>query len=395
MKKVLLGTSAIALVGAMSAPASAAEWDVKVGGYMTQHVAYANNDVDLVSGTGATASGSFAGLSISSGGEYDGIDSKQDAEVHFLPSITLDNGIKIGANIQLEAASTGDQIDESYMYIRGSFGELNLGSENSAGYKMHYAAPDVSNVGVNSGSTTAFVPWSGAGAGADVFRGTLGSTYIENLRNNDAQRITYYTPRFAGFQVGASYARDGFQDTNAQVDCDATTCDFFDFGANYVNSFGDFNVAISGQYGFANANGGSDPQIWSLGANLGFAGFTLGGSYADQDNGGVVDGHAWDAGVSYETGPWGFSVTYFHGENFDNDCLGVGTAATTNNCIGNSDEEVDQYMLGISYALAQGVGLHAFGGYVDFDGARITGGEDSARADVDGWFIGTNIGISF
>ena len=43
MKKALLGTSAIALA-AMAAPANAAEWDVRVGGYYNAMVAYADTN---------------------------------------------------------------------------------------------------------------------------------------------------------------------------------------------------------------------------------------------------------------------------------------------------------------------------------------------------------------
>ena len=46
MKKVLLASSALALVGAIASPAAAAEWDVRVGGYMEQFVAYASSDFD-------------------------------------------------------------------------------------------------------------------------------------------------------------------------------------------------------------------------------------------------------------------------------------------------------------------------------------------------------------
>ncbi len=102
MKKVLLGTSAIALAGAFATSATAAEWNVRVGGYMEQYVAYGSSDQNI-------------------SGDYDGIDSKSDAEVFFAPSITLDNGLKIGANIQLEAAGylgTSDTIDESFVFIK-------------------------------------------------------------------------------------------------------------------------------------------------------------------------------------------------------------------------------------------------------------------------------------
>ena len=95
MKKVLLSTTAMAMVGAIALPASAAEWSMRVGGFMEQYVAFATSDFDDKN---------------ANPGDFDGIDSKQDAEIWFLPSITLDNGIKIGANIQLEALTGGDQI---------------------------------------------------------------------------------------------------------------------------------------------------------------------------------------------------------------------------------------------------------------------------------------------
>lgn len=378
MKKALLGTSAIALATAFTTQANAAEFEMKVGGYMEQFVAFASSDADNDPGNS----------------DFDGIDSKQDAEIHFKPSITLDNGIKIGAVIELEGNTAGDQIDESYMFIRGSFGEVLLGSENSAGYKMTYAAPDVTFLNVNSGSTTAFVPYSGfaAGAqrGADVFRGTLGTTFLENGRNNDAQRFTYFTPRFAGFQLGASYARDGNQDSNGQLDIDGVALsNITDFGANYVNSFGDIDVAVSGRYGIAFGDGSNNPTVFGGGANLGYAGVTIGGSFSEQNNsqgGGVnfdsQDGQSYDAGISYETGPWGVSFTYFHGENVDNENANIG-----------ADEELTQYLLGVNYKLAKGVNVNAFGAYVDFE--EDIGDAGGAGDDVDGFIVGTGIKISF
>jgi predicted porin len=345
----------------MSMPASAAEWSMRVGGFMEQYVAYADSDANFA-------------------GDFDGIDSRQDAEIWFLPSITLDNGIKIGANVQLEALTGGDQIDEAFMSIKGSFGEILLGSENSAGYKMTYAAPDVTFININSGSTTLFIPWSGGGAGSDLFRGTLNTTYIENSRNNDAQRFTYFTPRFSGLQVGASYARDGLQDNGSQVnrnvDNGGFPTDIFDIGANYLNSFGGFDIAVSGRWGTGDDHSGPDATIWSGGINLGFAGVTVGGSYAEQNHNSSVrrNGYAFDAGASYVTGPWGFSFTYQHGENQDND--------------GPGDEESDQYLVGISYDIAKGVNIGGYGVYVDFE-------EDDHTNDVDGFIIGTGVKIKF
>ncbi|MHA1528162.1 MAG: porin [Alphaproteobacteria bacterium] len=398
MKKILLGTSALALAGAFASPAASAEWNVRVGGYLEQFVAYADSDAKF-------------------SGDFDGIDSKQDGEIFFLPSITLDNGLKFGANIQLEAATNSDQIDEAYMFIKGSFGEVLLGSENSAGYKMTYGAPDVTFLNVNSGSTASFVPWSGGGAASNLFRGTMGSTFLENSTNNDAQRFTYFSPRFSGFQVGASYARDGNQDSNGQLDGDEGLRDIFDIGANYVNSFDDFDIAVSGRWGTADDHVGSNATVWALGLNLGFGGFTVGGSYAEQNKNEHVfrDGKSYDLGASYETGPWGFSFTYFRGENQGNpdaaavaEHVGLVTPDVCNlpepatcstiaiidavpaaNEIG--DEKVDQYLIGVSYDLAKGVNIGGYGAYIDFKDAK--GG--TANHSVDGFIIGTGVKIKF
>lgn len=392
MKKVLLGTSAIALAGAFANTANAVEWEMAVGGYMEQYVGYANVEVD--------------GLE----GEWDGVDEKSESEIHFKPSITLDNGIKIGADVQLEGNTSSDTIDESFLFVDGAFGRVLLGSENSAGYLMSYGAPDVTFMGVNSGSLPAFVPFTGSvvgtvggivgtlNTGDNFFRGTLGSTFLENAGNNDAQRMTYFTPRFAGFQVGLSYARDGREDDPSQVNTDLELSNIFDVGANYVNSFGGIDVAVSGRWGIADGIGNDtfdleeNPQVWAAGMNLGFAGFTVGGSFGEQNNAGVADGQGWDAGVAYETGPWGFSFTYFNGENVDNEQPFLG-----------AKEEAQQYLVGASYALAKGVALNAFGAYANFDeeAGDVFEVEEEVFSvnpggdDVDGWVVGTGIKISF
>lgn len=375
MKHPLLCSTAIALVGTLPGMASAAEWEVRVGGYMEQYLAYANTDGPA-------------------GTDFDGVDSKQDSEIHFMPSITLDNGITIGAQIELEGLSAGgssDTIDEAFLRIDGSFGEILLGSSVSAGYLMHYGAPDVTFVNVNSGSMTAFIPFSGTtaglGVGSDNFYGTLGTTYLENFAGNgvdEVQRFTYFTPRFAGFQLGASYARDGGQDSNAQIDTKVagTLHDIFDVGANYVNEFGDLSIALSGRYGNAQLRGAGRATIWGTGLNIGYAGITIGGSFAEQNGTPVSDGTSWDAGASYETGPWGFSFTFMHGENFDDESPVPG-----------SDEELKQYLVGVSYGLAEGVTLNGFGAYVDFE--EDVGDAGGAGDNIDGFVIGSGIKVEF
>ena len=73
-----------------------------------------------------------------------------------------------------------------------------------------------------------------------------------------------------GLQFGASYARDTEQDSNAQQNCDGITCDYFDLGVNFVESFGAIDVALSGRVGrgFNDAPGSSDPRIYALGGQF-------------------------------------------------------------------------------------------------------------------------------
>jgi len=338
MKKILLGTTVLFAAGAVSA--NAAEWDVRVGGYMQQAFAYSGVDSDAP-------------------GSFDGFDVKSDTEIWFLPKITLDNGVQFGANVQLEGNSTGDTIDESFAFIQGSFGNIDIGSENSAGYKMHYAAPDVGFITLNSGDQTVFGPVHAAAAGK--FRTSIITTYLENAGNNDAERLTYYTPRIAGFQVGASYARDGRQDSGAQVNDNAELSNIIDLAGNYVQTFGDFNVAASGRWGIADQPVGGDSTIWGTGLNIGFAGFTVGGSYAQQsgtsDNQ-LRDGSAYDLGVSYATGPWAASLTYFRGENND------------------LETDLESFQGTVTYAFGPGVKLNLTAGYSEADG-----GIDPATVD--------------
>ena len=129
MKTVLLSRTAVALVSAMSLPANAAEWNVRVGGYMEQYVGYADNDIDFTS---------------------------------------------------------IDQIDESYMFIEGSFGEVLLGSANSTGYKMTVAARDVTFLNVNPGSLTMFIPFSGSVGGVSV--GSHSPAILSKVRSGQSHR---------------------------------------------------------------------------------------------------------------------------------------------------------------------------------------------------------------
>ena len=139
MRKVLLGSTALVaagLVAGTSAPAQAAEpIKLSLGGYYQAFFTVrAQSDVDNEGvGAGQNTFGNDETVHYT--------DVQQEGEVWFVGETTLDNGIKVGVNVQLEAETQGDQIDEHYVYFSGNFGRLVVGAENAAPYLMHYAAP--------------------------------------------------------------------------------------------------------------------------------------------------------------------------------------------------------------------------------------------------------------
>lgn len=354
MKKAILGTTALVAVGALAvAPASAAEKiKLGLGGYM--HSTYFYQDAD---DTGATSSRASDRVT-------------HEGEVFFLGETTLDNGIKFGINIQLEAYTTGDQIDETYIYVDGSFGRVLLGSEDSAAYLMHYTSPN---------PTPMFYADS-----PNIYPSGQVITTRPNMFA-DTDKLTYFTPRFFGFQLGASYVPDGTSETasagNSQYQApnyDAGLDRGWSAAANYVNKFGGVDLALSAAYQEADvtAVGATEDQSeYAFGASVGFAGFTIGAGYGvDRDIGGIsgTDSDQWSAGVNYGMGPWSVGVQY---------------AEQTNEAPLTADMDMSTWVIGGSYIL--GPGITAFGGVQidDNDLAASTATRMAGKTNT--FFVGT------
>lgn len=366
MKKILLGTTAIVAAGMIAAPsADAAEkLKVSVGGYMEQWFGYTTAEDE-------------------SSADYQGFAINSDTEIHFKGMTTLDNGISVGVNVQLEGNTGGDQIDESYLIVKGNFGEINLGSENSALYKMNYG-PDDYGIGINSGDQTAWVPNS-IGASGGFYRSPFGSTNVEPAGANDAESLTYYTPRIEGFQLGLSYIPESGQDDGGTFDRNSEVSDGFAIAANFKRDFGGFDLGLSGGYGAftESATGAEEPAAWAFGATAGFGGFSIGGAYAGNE--GTTDGDeetGYQLGAAYATGPWGVSLNYFHGES---DAINTGGVIT-------NDGEHDSFTLNGKYALGPGVTTAATLGYSEYTTDNTASGTNNS---VDGTYFVVGMKVSF
>ena len=128
MKKVLYGTTALVAVGALAAPAQAADpIQIGVSGYWYGYVGLEVDGQDDNIGEPGANKRSHALW--------------HESEVKFSGETTLDNGITVGVDIQLEGETTGDQIDENYIYIEGNFGRVELGEIDGASFRTSVFLP--------------------------------------------------------------------------------------------------------------------------------------------------------------------------------------------------------------------------------------------------------------
>ncbi|SEN19045.1 Outer membrane protein (porin) [Roseovarius tolerans] len=372
MKKQILSTSAIALGVAMAAPASAQEWNLDWGGFANTHVGISSIDRN------AANEALFPGV------DNDGVNIFTNSEIIFSPSVTLDNGMTFGFNVQMEALNGGggtDGIDESYVTISSdTLGRIDLGSENSAGYRSMVAAPQVGSMAINSRSTSAFVPVTGSGG----FRQAALSSYTEVGGNNDVQRITYFTPSFNGLTLGVSYAPSnaGNASNNAPVDFNsaANITDIFDVGVSYSQSFNGVDIDLGGRWGTGDSNvaGVSDPETWGLGAAISVSGFTFGVGYAENDNGavgGVGDQEGLSVGVAYDiAGPWTVGLEGYFGE--------------VDNGAGVDSSDYDVIKLAASRSLGAGVSWDVY-----YFNQETTDGNTGGK--IEGDVVATAINLSF
>jgi outer membrane protein OmpU len=353
MKKSLLATTALAALGAVAvaSPASA-KFEVSVKGYMEQWFGYSDN-------------------SDSAAADSDMFDQISDSEFFIGFSQTLDNGLKIGGEIQVEGQQdgSGEHVDEEYIYVSGSFGRLELGTDNGAPYRMHYGVKS-NGIGIDESDVTNWV----AGTSGEL-RSTSRTTGIDN----DQNKITYFSPRVNGFQVGATYLPNsddinGTTPNTAGQETDGSRDDGFGVAANYVTSVADMSIKASVGYmdaGGDDATAGNEEAL-SAGIQLGFGGFTASLAYGEHEDDSAAtlrDVNVFGVSLAYNMGPAGVSLAYIRGEDSDN------------------NSEQDALEVGASYKVGPGVTAKGSIYYAD----RVTNGNEVA----DGVGVAAGLALSF
>jgi predicted porin len=408
MNKQLLASTALVAAGMlMAAPqASAAGKTVKLGlhGYMEQLVGVVFDRQDNETSTARTSSKTS-------------FDQMTESEIHFKGSGKLDNGITIIADVQLEVTgSPGNVIDEQYLIVRGGFGQLILGSEDNAGHLMTIGFSGSWGTGVGQSLTFDTADWISLATGipgAARFDGTLNDVRLRSL-DNDSSKISYFTPRFSGFQLGASYIPNFQQQTatglgGSVAGKSGRYHEGWALGANYVGKFGDVGVGAAFGLLTAQSDGTNEADIeattgqtWGdtddMLAMSGALRVTIGGfkiqaavkQNEDVYNGVTgnaatsrsLNGVIFDVGARYTMGPNQFSLGYRQGRMEGE--------------VGSGNEEEKGFMASYARNLGAGVKWHANIMYADFeDDVNRDVSNATTQGQRDGWAMTTGLRLTF
>jgi outer membrane protein OmpU len=279
-----------------------------------------------------------------------------ETEVHIEASTTAENGLTYGVNIELNAgAANGTAADEAYAFVGSeAWGRLEMGDNDDATDRMYVESDDalVGRAGPDGDAGDFFNFGSGGGIEA-----------TGNTITGDASKLTYFTPRIGGFQVGASLTPDtgvesgtgGLTDTDNDGDFD----NVIGLGVNWDGKFENVGLSLSltGEFGDSeDATGAEDGDLEtiSVGGMVTFENFAFGVGHVDfaeqglsqaEQTAGVDAGSYWTLGGSYSDGPWGVSANWFE--------------SSKGNTTGVSDTDIEIASFDASYKVAPGWTLAA------------------------------------
>ncbi|MGH6880194.1 MAG: porin [Hypericibacter sp.] len=377
MKLVLLGTTALAGIGLLASHAQAAQGiQLSLGGY---YEAAAGLDFSQSNSDGDP------------GAHTRDIVFRQDVEVHFKGETKLDNGLTVGARIEMEGQQSNDQIDEVWAYFKGGWGQVRFGDDDDASRHLHYLIPSASELfGVD---TPDFEFSNNHGNGFSNGSFQTNSTML-NI-SSDATKVIYFSPTFAGFSFAVSFAPDrrGENSYSYWSGPGGTTLsnnsgqvqNVISAALNFDHDFNGVDLATGIGFGegqFESTGGAHNVQTsWGIDGHLivTFSGFTIGGAGLYLDNWQSASGaDYWVAGFggTYNWDAWTVGLAWSHGD------YEYATSA-------GSSDRIDIIELTGRYDLGPGISLDGMLGYNTMNAGGGTGHQDDNTWEGGvGFFIG-------
>ena len=198
MRKLLLGTTALAAAATLSANAALA--DVSIGGYYEWKYQSRSSTVAANDGTSMSS----------------------DSEIKVTFSNKTDSGLDISMAVEMTTDDTDAAIDESSLSIAGGFGRFVLGGDDNAADNYAIDAEDVVGEEIQATGTT-----------------TLSLTDTDLETTGDANKITYHIPAMGGLKAGISYTDNGTDSTSGSQDS-------VEIGAQYSMSAAGASITLGG-----------------------------------------------------------------------------------------------------------------------------------------------------
>ncbi len=383
MKKTLLATTALGLLAASSAYAAGPT--VKLGGSAEFQVGSADQEALYeTQNDGANT------------------DSRYSRDLHTRTNTALtidvdgktDSGLGYGAHIVLEADVNADDgtgannnAESGYIYVESGFGRVEVGPTYDAGNALKVDASNLARAtGGIAGDFYKYVALGAATTAASsnpnpndeyfILPGLPTAVGLPGEANSDfasgdihkvratANKISYYSPRIQGLQLGVSYTPDqnergtksGFSGSKSSTAAANAVGleDVWNAGLNYEGEYQNVGIqaAVTGEWGDAENQGTTASTLdglsaYQAGVNLSYAGVTVGGSVADISEFGQTatsneEVGYWTLGAAYEFGPFAASVTYLDSTVENQGGTGV------------LDKEFTNLSIGADYQLAPG-----------------------------------------
>ena len=307
-------------------------------------------------------------------------DFRNEAELNVYADGVAANGMRYGAMFEFQmdnmggnssppaavnGSGTGVDFDELYGFVKGGWGELRFGQEDSAASLLQIRRPNTL--------------WMGDSDAWDEFLLSSGYVIAGVGDGNDATKIIYLSPQFMGFDAGISYAANRFEGERADAPNSLTTSQRDATGLSneisaalrYRGTFGPVGLGASLVAQFADSAAQSatgapiairDQNIttYAAGLLLRAYGFQLGGDYTwgnyrtTPANGAIgkgLDGSdQWSVGLTYTIGALTLGGMYSQAtQDNGTDTTGAKLSDRTQTYMG----------LGVAYVLAPGMTLFA------------------------------------
>ena len=373
-KDRILTTTAIAAISLSSIPVYAADGvKLSLGGRYKGAAGFIADDFSASSGV--------------DDGDVRNYVFKQDVEIYFSGETTLDNGLTVGARIELEGQTSSDQIDSVYAYFSGGFGEIRLGDTDSAYAQLCNLVPSASEL---FGADSPDFNFSNAGIAG--YAATNGTCYGVD---DNSTKLVYFSPTFGGFSFTASFAPDNTEDTRNTTSGAGTrftnnagqNSENLSLAGTFSHDFNDVSLLLGGGATFSfdkevNPNSTDDARGYNAYFRVGFAGFTVGAASELRENFGDDGSDQWvyGAGALYEWDAWKVGLGWTRGDY--EKVVGA-------NLVGPFNAIHDDFALTASYALGPGITLD---GVVEYSNYQSN---NAAGPDYHGIGFGLGTYISF